>query len=40
MDMFKNLAAYRMQLFLYLKISGQKELNSFNNWKGFDRPIK
>jgi len=35
---FKNLAAYRMQLFLYLKMSGQKDLNSFNNWKGYDRP--
>jgi len=35
---FKNLTAYRMQLFLYLKISGQKDLNSFNNWKGYDRP--
>jgi len=35
---FKNLTAYRMQLFLYLKMSGQKELNSFNNWKGYDRP--
>jgi len=35
---FKNLSAYRMQLFLYLKMSGQKDLNSFNNWKGYDRP--
>jgi len=35
---FKNLSAYRMQLFLYLKMSGQENLNTFNNWRGFDQP--
>lgn len=29
-------AAYRMQLFLYLKASGQPELNSSNLWAGVD----
>lgn len=37
---FKNLSAYRMQLFLYLKMSGQKDLNTYNNWRGFDCPEK
>lgn len=29
-------AAYRMQLFLYLKASGREELNSANLWSGVD----
>ena len=30
-------AAYRMQLFLYLKSSGHEELNTLNLWVGVDR---
>jgi len=37
---FKNLSAYRMQLFLYLKLAGQTDLNTFNNWRGFDMPVQ
>jgi hypothetical protein len=29
-------AAYRMQLFLYLKASGREELNTMNLWAGLD----
>ena len=32
-------AAYRMQLFMYLKASGQQELNSMNLWVGIDAPM-
>jgi hypothetical protein len=31
-------AAYRMQLFLYLKSCGREELNTFNLWGGVDAP--
>lgn len=31
-------AAYRMQLFLYLKASGREELNTMNLWSGADSP--
>ena len=31
-------AAYRMQLFLYLKACGRSELNSMNLWAGVDAP--
>jgi len=31
-------AAYRMQLFLYLKASGRDELNTMNLWGGADAP--
>ncbi len=31
-------AAYRMQLFLYLKAAGHEELNSANLWAGMDAP--
>jgi len=31
-------AAYRMQLFLYLKASGREELGSMNLWVGVDPP--
>lgn len=34
------LSAYRMQLFLYLKQSGQPELNTYNCWLGIDPPPK
>ena len=32
-------AAYRMQLFLYLKGSGRDELNTMNLWQGVDAPM-
>ncbi|MGQ0733908.1 MAG: hypothetical protein ACT4QD_09660 [Acidobacteriota bacterium] len=31
-------AAYRMQLFLYLKACGREELNTMNLWMGVDAP--
>ena len=31
-------AAYRMQLFLYLKACGRNELNTYNVWAGVDPP--
>jgi hypothetical protein len=31
-------AAYRTQLFLYLKASGREELNTMNLWAGIDAP--
>jgi hypothetical protein len=33
-----QLAAYRTQLFLYLKASGREELNTMNLWVGADPP--
>ena len=32
-------AAYRMQLFLYLKACGREELNTMNLWLGIDAPM-
>jgi len=32
-------AAYRMQLFLYLKACGREELNTMNLWAGMDAPF-
>jgi hypothetical protein len=32
-------AAYRMQLFCYLKSSGREELNTMNLWAGVDGPM-
>jgi len=32
-------AAYRMQLFLYLKASGREELNTLNLWAGVDGAV-
>jgi len=32
-------AAYRTQLFLYLKASGREELNTMNLWAGVDAPM-
>jgi hypothetical protein len=29
-------AAYRMQVFLYLKAGGREELNTMNLWAGMD----
>ncbi len=34
------LSTYRMQLFLYIKQSGQPELNTYNCWLGVDPPPK
>ena len=31
-------AAYRTQLFLYLKSSGREELGTLNLWQGIDAP--
>ncbi|MQA28395.1 MAG: hypothetical protein GEU82_00950 [Luteitalea sp.] len=31
-------AAYRMQLFLYLKACGREDLNTINLWRGVDAP--
>jgi len=35
---FKFLAAYRMQLFLYIKANGRAELSTYNCWMGIDKP--
>ena len=32
-------AAYRTQLFLYLKACGREELNTMNLWAGVDAPM-
>jgi hypothetical protein len=32
-------AAYRTQLFLYLKSCGREELTTFNLWQGMDAPV-
>jgi hypothetical protein len=32
-------AAYRTQLFLYLKSAGREELNTMNLWAGIDAPM-
>jgi hypothetical protein len=34
-----GLAAYRTQLFLYLKANGREELNTMNLWGGVDAPM-
>jgi hypothetical protein len=34
-----GLAAYRTQLFLYLKACGREELNTMNLWAGVDAPM-
>lgn len=36
----KNFAAYRMQLFIYLKTSCDQNLNTYNVWVGMDNPSK
>jgi hypothetical protein len=33
-------AAYRMQLFLYLKACGREDLNTMNLWAGLDAPAQ
>lgn len=35
--LLKTYTAYRMQLFLYLKDSGERQLNTANVWQGRDR---
>ncbi len=37
--MLCHYAAYRMQLFHYLKSSGRDELNTLNLWAGMDGPV-
>jgi hypothetical protein len=32
-------AAYRTQLFVYLKACGREELNTLNLWAGMDAPV-
>ena len=32
-------AAYRTQLFVYLKACGREELNTMNLWAGMDAPM-
>jgi hypothetical protein len=32
-------AAYRTQLFLYVKACGREELNTWNLWMGIDEPV-
>jgi hypothetical protein len=39
-NLLSGCAAYRMQLFLYLKASGREELGSTNLWGGMDAPAK
>jgi len=34
------LIAYRMQLFLHVKASGRSELDTYNAWRGMDRPAQ
>jgi hypothetical protein len=36
----RNLSAYKMQLFLYIKASGNTAINSSNLWGGIDTPAK
>lgn len=36
----KGFAAYRMQLFVYLKTSCDENLNTYNVWVGMDQPNK
>ena len=33
-------AAYRTQLFMYLKACGREELNTMNLWAGMDAPMQ
>lgn len=38
LDLLKMLAAYKMQLFLYIKASGNTSLGTSNLWGGMDMP--
>lgn len=38
--LLKWLAAYKMQLFLYIKASGNPDIGTSNLWGGMDMPIK
>lgn len=37
-DVLQSIASYKMQLFLYMKMSGMYELKTSNLWRGFDMP--
>jgi hypothetical protein len=39
-SVLRTLAAYKMQLFLYIKASGNTSINSSNLWAGVDMPAK
>lgn len=39
-NLLKWLAAYKMQLFLYIKSSGNSALGTSNLWGGMDMPVK
>jgi hypothetical protein len=36
----KHVTAYKMQLFLYAKIAGAKEISTYNCWLGTDPPLE
>lgn len=38
--LLQHYAAYRMQLFMYLKGAGREELNTMNLWMGVDGPMQ
>lgn len=38
MNLIKMVAAYKMQLFLYMKSIGYSELDTMNAWAGMDKP--
>jgi len=40
LGVLKNLVAYKMQLFLYIKVNGNEEIGSSNLWAGIDMPPK
>lgn len=40
LGLLKNFTAYKMQLFLYIKASGNHEIGTSNLWGGYDIPIK
>ena len=39
-NLLKWAAAYKMQLFLYIKASGNSAINTANLWGGIDMPVK
>jgi len=39
-SLLRTIAAYKMQLFLYIKSSGNTSINSSNLWGGIDTPVK
>lgn len=40
LDFLKMLAAYKMQLFLYIKQSGRYDIGTANVWAGMDMPVQ